>query len=229
MIEFLDTKFVAKFWSRFRRAKRIRAGVSTPCLEWAGARRSGTHRYGNVHVGEKTCVVHRVAWAIAHKTWVPAELLVCHKCDNPPCGDPTHLFLGTVQDNTDDRQRKGRGIFISRSGEDHPHSKLTKNDVLEIRRARARGVDLLSLANKFGITRSAVSLVARGVAWAAVGGPRTNTKVVIKDLHGKRTTLKLLSRRYGIPYTALTNRRRKGWAMRRALTQPVKTDRRRKL
>jgi hypothetical protein len=77
------------------------------CLEWTGATLKG---YGQIGDGQRVLYAHRVAYELA-KGSVPDGLLVCHHCDNPPCCEPTHLFVGTVQDNTDDMIAKGRAAW----------------------------------------------------------------------------------------------------------------------
>lgn len=78
------------------------------CLVWSGGRDwSG---YGTINVGDgKTDRTHRVAWILANGRPIPGDLCVLHRCDNPPCCNPGHLFLGTRTDNNADMQAKGRG------------------------------------------------------------------------------------------------------------------------
>ena len=79
--------------------------TSSGCLEWQRARyRSG---YGAVSDGKRTRRVHRVAWERLHGS-VPDGQKVLHRCDNPPCFEPTHLFIGTQADNVRDMWAKGR-------------------------------------------------------------------------------------------------------------------------
>jgi hypothetical protein len=91
--------------------------VSSGCWEWQGNRDyRGTGRVGNgtYHKGtSSTVLVHRVAWELTYGP-IPAGLFVCHTCDNPPCCNPAHLFLGTQKDNMHDCKLKGR-VFDGRA------------------------------------------------------------------------------------------------------------------
>jgi hypothetical protein len=80
--------------------------VQTDCILWSG--RIGNHRYGVVDVGGRSVLAHRQAWEDANGP-IPVGLFVLHRCDNPPCVNPEHLFLGTHQDNMADMKAKGRG------------------------------------------------------------------------------------------------------------------------
>jgi len=82
------------------------------CVVWIGAR----NRYGRIQHGgrgSKLLQVHRLSYDLFNGP-VPDDMLVLHKCDNPPCVNPSHLFLGSHQDNADDRERKGRGSKLGR-------------------------------------------------------------------------------------------------------------------
>lgn len=79
------------------------------CLEFAGARQG---EYGKISINGKVYKTHRLAWVLSFGD-IPEGLLVCHSCDNPPCCNPAHLFLGTVTDNNRDRETKGRGVHLN--------------------------------------------------------------------------------------------------------------------
>jgi hypothetical protein len=89
---------------------------------------------------------------------IPAGMHVCHHCDNPPCCNPAHLFLGTNTDNIKDRVAKGR------SG--HTNAKLTPERAHDIRRRYAAGgIFQRELAAEYGVTRSCVQHVIHGNSW----------------------------------------------------------------
>lgn len=99
------------------------------CWLWVGG--VGEKGHGRFNIGNRTQVqAHRFSWEI-HKGDVPEGLWVLHHCDNPPCVNPDHLFLGTCQDNHDDMIDKGRKIVPI--GSAHPKTQLTEADVLKIR------------------------------------------------------------------------------------------------
>ena len=113
--------------------------------------------YGRMSVDNTQCFAHRLAWMYEHGD-IPDGMLVCHKCDNPLCVNPQHLFLGTTQENTGDRQAKGRQA----NGERQHLAKLTASDVIAI---RASGKLLRELAAEYGVSIATVSHVKRGDTW----------------------------------------------------------------
>ena len=148
------------------------------CWIWTGAKVVG---YGNMTVGwdrtKKRSIAkgaHIVSWILHHGQFSEGQC-VLHKCDNPPCVNPSHLFIGTKAVNNRDRQNKGRTVFseecranqlltIKRRGE-HAMAKLTEDDVAVIRECRADGVTLRVLSKWFGVSMAQISRIALGQSW----------------------------------------------------------------
>lgn len=122
-------------------------------------------RYGSFRFRGKTSAAHRVAWILTHGD--PAsELHVLHHCDMPQCVNPAHLYLGTNQDNVNDRERRGRRRTGWVPGEMNGMSVLTDSDVREIRALAADGWTLARLHDRYGVSCARLSQIVRGIAWA---------------------------------------------------------------
>lgn len=119
------------------------------CIEWLGAR--SCEGYGYFNTGTGKSMSHRFSYDYFVGT-IPDSLCVLHSCDNPPCINPTHLFLGTRIKNNADRDSKSR----QSRGEGCPLSILTEVDVLEIRRKLAAGVPQPILAAEYHVSRGAI-------------------------------------------------------------------------
>jgi hypothetical protein len=142
------------------RLEKKRTITKSGCWEFTGCRNKDG--YGMIGIFNEVKSTHRVSYEI-YIGPIPDGLCVCHTCDNPPCFNPQHLFIGTHKDNMIDMQSKGRtGIKYA---EDNPQSKLTKEQVDEIRRLHiptyrgGRGSNTLSLAKQYGVSRSHINRI----------------------------------------------------------------------
>lgn len=132
---------------------------NTGCWLWLGA--ANGQGYGNMTVDGKHIRSHRASWLAYHGP-IPARGHVLHRCDQPSCVNPDHLFIGTASDNMLDMYAKGRHKKVSLTGATHPASKLTEADALYILSTpkHTRG-----LAQKFGVSNSRISSVRKGITW----------------------------------------------------------------
>lgn len=132
------------------------------CWIWTGSR--GPKGYGLFRI-DRTCTTraHRAA-ALLFVPTTDRSLHVCHRCDNPPCVNPAHLFWATNAENIADREAKGRGV--RQFGEAHWASKLTIGKVREIRRRwAAGGVKQRDLATAFGVTQHTIWSIIHHHIW----------------------------------------------------------------
>jgi hypothetical protein len=142
-----------RFWSKVDK--------SGECWVWTGCRtRSG---YGRFNFRGRVLNAQRACWEIVHGP-VAAELFVCHRCDNPPCVNPAHLFLGTPADNVADKIAKGRAADVR--GARHPRARLNRSIIESIRAAALAGSPPRRVAAQFGVSPSTVDRARRGVHWA---------------------------------------------------------------
>jgi hypothetical protein len=134
---------------------------SDGCWEWSGA--INPFGYGLFQIGHGDPHyrgAHRVSWQM-HNGPIPDGKLVCHHCDNRRCVRPDHLFLGTIQDNIRDRDAKARQA----RGERSASSKLTKDQVVEIRHRHRAGAKIRDLAIEFRMSYPAISDITGGRKW----------------------------------------------------------------
>lgn len=130
-----------------------------PCWLWTGAHREAW--YGMLSRGGHSASAgmygaHRLSWEMANGP-VPPGLNVLHHCDTPLCVRPVHLFLGTHEDNVADRVAKKRS---------RGPSKLTREQVEEIKRLRTGGMMVKDVASRFGVVPSTIVHIMKGRSWA---------------------------------------------------------------
>ncbi len=152
----LEQSTITRFWAKL--------DTSGAC--WVGTGYCLPSGYGQLTQKRFTKLrAHRVAYELEFGP-IPDGFHVCHTCDNPPCCNPAHLFLGTDLDNLRDMQRKGRRHLTVAAC--NGHAKLTEIQVREIRTAAARGIHHLSLAAAYGVSRTAIRDVANGRRWKSL-------------------------------------------------------------
>lgn len=150
---------------RERLLEKMRVNESTGCWEWVAAKDS--NGYGRIWFDGTIGAAHRVSYELDNGP-IPDGLLACHRCDNPACINPAHLFLGTHADNLSDMDAKGRrarGDRVSNKGVEHGRVKITENDVLAIRAAH---MTHRALAKQYGLGRSQIARIRSGKQWTHI-------------------------------------------------------------
>jgi len=151
-----------------RLLRMIQIKHDTNCWEWKGAKKRKEGDYGSLIIGSrtdktrKTISAHRYSYIVFNGD-VPDGLWVLHKCDNPSCINPEHLFLGTRQDNIDDRENKNRNNHAV--GERCPRAKLKEYQVLEIRSMLSNGKSIRGLARKYGVHHHTIMDIRDNKTW----------------------------------------------------------------
>lgn len=141
---------------------RVKIGTEQDCWPWIGS--TDRDGYGRLLIQRqykrKQFLAHRVAWWFATGEYPPEDKLVCHTCDNPPCVNFNHLWLGDTYENTADCVSKNRQTHGIRNG----RAILDINKVNTIRELR-KTTTLKELARKFGVTQSTIEAVIYERNW----------------------------------------------------------------
>ena len=168
----LSMRSIDRFWLMVDKS-----GGPDACWLWTAGRRPDG--YGIVNWFGKTQKAHRLSYALSTGA-IPSEACVLHRCDNPPCCNPAHLWLGTRVENVADMVAKGRnaksdshGAHLHKDrmvrGESHAFAKLTEENVIEMRRLRAEaGTPFKQLARMFRVTKNTVKDAVLLRSWTHV-------------------------------------------------------------
>lgn len=156
-----------RFWSKVNKnpSFQFAPSVPEPCWEWTAA--ISNNGYGKFSFNGKPQNAHKISWVLSFGE-VPSGLLVCHKCDNRKCVNPSHLFLGNHQDNYDDARLKGKTVAPPiKRGEKCGTSKLKWNQVLAIRKMHDDGLTAyeIALKNIFPVTRGCICKILENKTW----------------------------------------------------------------
>lgn len=152
-----------RFWEKVDKS-----GGPDACWPWTGS--TSFWGYGKLGSGGKhgrTLAAHRLSYEMATGEKLRAGDNVCHRCDNPPCVNPAHLFRGNQADNVRDCIAKGRVCRGSRGvhllhGEKHPASKLTNAEAQEVRAMRKQGLTFQAIGDRFGVHREQARRICSG-------------------------------------------------------------------
>ena len=179
------------------------------CWLWTAARdRKGYGKYSYPRKADtdKQVAAHRAAYVIASGETIVSTQYVCHECDNPPCCNPAHLYIGNARTNMRDRDQKGRQA----RGEEQGSSVLTREQVTEIRRLYLADTTLsqIRIGKMFGVRSNTIHNILKGTSWGDInilrptnrGAPRTSSMSLDKKL------LKAYEADESLSYTTLGHR-----------------------
>lgn len=156
-----------KFWSK------VHFGESNDCWEWIAYK--DKDGYGNFRIkdyrGRHTMIgSHRYMYKMVVDDFND-DLLCLHSCDNPPCVNPNHLWIGTNDDNIQDMIKKGRNVTYHLPpmvGSKHPKAKLDEEIVRRIKEKILSGVKQRAIAKEYDVYETVISKIKKGVLWRHV-------------------------------------------------------------
>ncbi len=209
-------------------AKVSKIPTETGCLEWMGGLRNG---YGHFNPDGKTVYAHRFAWELVNGP-IPDGMYACHACDNRKCCNPAHIFIGTPTENAYDMIGKGRAVHVPLSGQRNGMSKLTAEQILEIRSQKYVDWYDGDIAAQFGVSRKLIASILNREIWKHLDsdenaptkkrhtkGERVKsaklTDDAVREIRGSRFdgwTHFGIAKHFGVSPSVITNvRNRKTW------------------
>jgi hypothetical protein len=140
--EWLTKTSVKRFWAK------VKVAGADDCWLWLGAKDYDGYGCLAINRSIRSIRAHRFSYYIHNNNELAPNLFVCHRCDNPSCVNPAHLFLGTTQENTSDRTSKGRDA----KGNKNYNTKLSIQSVIDIRNEYGRGgITIRQVAKLHGV------------------------------------------------------------------------------
>lgn len=153
------TSLAERFWPKVDKNGPILREELGPCWVWKAGTISDGYGKINIDSSRKLGLAHRISYGLVYGPY-DESLLVLHRCDNPPCVNPSHLFLGTPSDNSRDMITKGR----QKPG----GAKLRAEDVRQIRQSVAAGETQRSVAKRFGVHPYSIGRIVHRITWSHV-------------------------------------------------------------
>lgn len=142
-----------RFWDR------IAVGAPSECWPWRGS--VDRYGYGRFKLGGRTISASRAAYIVATGADVEG-LMICHRCDNPRCCNPSHLYAGTKSDNEKDKYARGRA---TQKGDQNSASKLSADQVENVRALFRQGMTNVAIGKLMGVHHSTISKIRTGASW----------------------------------------------------------------
>lgn len=141
-----------RFWEKVEKTE--------SCWNWIGSRNADG--YGVLDIDGLNYRAHRFVLEIEGGK-IPSSIKVCHKCDNPICVNPDHLFLGSQADNVKDMRDKGRASdYFTKKGHEHPKAKFTEDEIRTIKQLAGEGISQRKIAERYGVAQQTISRIING-------------------------------------------------------------------
>jgi len=150
----LKEEDLRRFWAK------VKIGNPDECWLWTAACRY--RGYGKFSLLGSVVGAHRFA-LYTQGVEIPPGYCVCHKCDNPTCCNPSHLFVGTLSDNARDAVSKGRFNRNRISG--RKRNILTETNVIQAKEMRREGMTYIDIANIYGVAKTTILSAINGITW----------------------------------------------------------------
>ncbi len=144
-----------RFWEKVKKVN-----DSDSCWDWIGSKLTSKLPYGQIQINRRPHLAHRISWELNYGE-IPEHYCVLHKCDNPCCVRPTHLFLGSHADNNGDRHRKGRDARGMKNG----NSSLDEDKIRMIKKLKLQGLGCRKISRITGINHSTICGITSGRSW----------------------------------------------------------------
>lgn len=231
-----------RFWANVKKAG------PDDCWEWTASKTPAG--YGKICVFGKHRMAHRVSFWMATGEDLDGGYYVCHRCDNPGCVNPAHLWNGDNSENISDAYSKGRMISqtdpsriargdahpakradvrlahkLRQQGEKSHRAKLTEAEAIFAHQMRADGMTHQKIADHFGITREAISCLLRGENWSHIYDPtKAKRHGIYLTINGQEVRLADAARQSGLSPDTIKLRIRNGMSHEAAISTPKRSN-----